>query len=99
MVHVPLLVGLLGFPTHVATATSHFVLAFMALVATITHVVAGTFHNSIGLRRAAMLSIGVVVGAQLGARLSQRLSGALIERLLAVGLLALGVRLILSVAL
>jgi uncharacterized membrane protein YfcA len=99
VVHVPLLVTVLGFPTHIATATSHFVLAFMALVATVTHVVAGTFHHDVGLRRAAALSVGVVLGAQLGARLSQRLSGRLIQRLLAAGLLLLGVRLVLSVVL
>ena len=58
VVHVPLLVAVLGFPTHVATATSHFVLAIMALVATITHVVSGTFHHLVGLRRAAALSVG-----------------------------------------
>lgn len=99
VVHVPLLVTVLGFPTHVATATSHFVLAWMALVATLTHVVTGTFHGGIGLRRAAALSVGVVFGAQLGAILSQRLSGTVIQRLLAVGLLVLGVRLVLSVVL
>jgi hypothetical protein len=55
---VPLLVTVLGFPTHVATATSHFVLAWMALVATFTHVAAGTFHHAVGLRRAAALSVG-----------------------------------------
>jgi uncharacterized membrane protein YfcA len=96
---VPLLVTVLGFPTHVATATSHFVLAWMALVATLTHVAAGTFQHGVGLRRAASLSVGVVFGAQLGAILSQRLSGTVIQRLLAVGLLALGLRLVLSVVL
>ena len=99
VVHVPLLVSVLGFPTHIATATSHFVLAIMALVATITHIATGTFHHLIGLRRAAALSVGVVFGAQLGAKLSQRLSGRLIQRLLAGGLLVLGVRLVLSVVL
>jgi uncharacterized protein len=99
VVHVPLLVGVLGFPTHVATATSHFVLGFMALVATITHVVAGTFHHGVGLRRAAALSVGVVIGAQFGAWLSQRISGRRIQHLLAGGLLLLSVRLILSVTL
>jgi uncharacterized membrane protein YfcA len=98
VVHVPLLVAVLGFPTHIATATSHFVLTFMALAATITHAVAGTFHGGLGLRRAAALSIGVVAGAQLGAHLSQRLSGRLIHQLLAAGLLLLGARLVLSVA-
>jgi len=99
VVHVPLLVGVLGVPTHVATATSHFVLAFMALVATITHVLAGSFHHGEGLLRAAELSLGVIFGAQLGAHLSRRLSGLHIQRLLAFGLLALGGRLILSVVL
>ncbi len=99
VVHVPLMVGLLGFPTHIATATSHFVLMFMALVATLSHVVAGTFHGGVGLRRAAALSVGVVGGAQVGAWLSQRLASRAIERLLAAGLVLLGVRLILSVAL
>lgn len=99
VVHVPLLVTVLGFPTHVATATSHFVLTWMALVATLTHVAAGTFHHGVGLRRAAALSVGVVFGAQLGAALSQRLSGTTIQRLLAVALLALGLRLVASVVL
>jgi hypothetical protein len=99
VVHVPLLVAILGFPTHVATATSHFVLAWMTLVATVTHLVSGTFAHLIGLRRAASISVGVVIGAQAGARLSDRLSGRLIQRLLAAGLLVLGIRLILSVAL
>lgn len=99
VVHVPLLVTVLGFPTHIATATSHFVLAIMAVVATITHAAAGTFHHGVGLRRAAALSVGVVFGAQLGAKLSQRLSGTVIQRLLGAGLVALSVRLLLSVAL
>lgn len=98
VLHVPLLVTVLGFPTHIATATSHFVLACMALVATLTHIAAGTFHHSAGVRRAVALSIGVVVGAPLGAKLSQRLTGKLIQRLLAGGLLLLGVRLVLMVA-
>ncbi len=99
VVHVPLMVGLLRFPTHIATATSHFVLAFMAFMATIVHVVAGTFHGGLGLRRAASLSVGVIGGAQLGAWLSSRTSSRTIERLLAAGLVVLGIRLILSVVL
>jgi uncharacterized membrane protein YfcA len=63
VVHVTLLVTVLGFPTRIATATSHFVLAGMALVATLTHIFTGTFHHAIGLRRAAALSAGVVFGA------------------------------------
>ncbi len=99
VIHVPLMVGVLGFPTHVATATSHFILVFMAGFATVTHALAGSFAHGAGLRRAAALSVGVVIGAQLGAWLSRRMTGHRIRQLLAVGLLALGLRLVLSVVL
>lgn len=74
-------------------------LALMALVATITHILTGSFHHTVGLRRAAALSVGVILGAQVGAQLSQRTGGQLIQRLLAAGLLLLGARLVLSVVL
>jgi uncharacterized protein len=93
VIHVPLLVRALGFPTHIATATSHFVLAIMAGAGTITHVAIGSFHHH-GLRRTVALSSGVVAGAQLGAHISLRLQGRVIHRLLAVALLALAARLL-----
>jgi uncharacterized protein len=93
VIHVPLLVRALGFPTHIATATSHFVLAIMAGTGTITHLVIGSFHHH-GFRRTVALSIGVVAGAQLGARISLRLHGRVIHWLLAVALLALSARLL-----
>jgi uncharacterized membrane protein YfcA len=96
VIHVPLLVRALGFPTHVATATSHFVLAWMSGVAVITHALTGSFSHGHGLHRAAALSIGVVVGAQVGARISRRVSGTAIQQLLAVALAALAVRLFFS---
>lgn len=96
VIHVPLLIGLLGFPVHVATATSHFVLANMAAVGTVTHIATGDFANGVGVRRSIALSIGVVAGAQLGALLSRRVRGPVIERLLALALGALAVRLLLT---
>ena len=68
IMHVPLLVRALGFPTHLATATSHFVLAIIAGSGALTHVLTGSFAHGHGVRRAAALSIGVVAGAQAGAR-------------------------------
>jgi uncharacterized protein len=97
VIHVPLMVGLLGFPVHVATATSHFILAIMSGASTVTHVALGSFANGHGLRRAMSLSVGVVGGAQLGALLSKRIAGHRIRQLLALGLIALAVRLIASV--
>jgi uncharacterized protein len=93
VIHVPLLVRALGFPTHIATATSHFVLAIMAGTGTVTHLVIGSFHHH-GLRRTIALSAGVVAGAQLGAHISLRLHGRVIRLLLAVALLALSARLL-----
>ena len=95
VIHVPLLVRALGFPTHIATATSHFVLAIMAGTGTITHIVIGSFHHH-GLRRTIALSAGVVAGAQFGAKISLRLQARVIQWLLAVALIALSARLLIS---
>lgn len=95
VIQVPALAGILGFPVHVATATSHFILAITALVGTAVHIASGTFHH--GVHRALVLAAGVVVGAQLGARASQRLHGRIIIRALAVAMAAISVRLLVLV--
>jgi uncharacterized membrane protein YfcA len=94
IIHVPALTQVLGFPAHIATATSHFVVAITTLAAAVTHLVSGTFTGDIG--RALVLSAGAVVGAQFGARLSQRVTGVLIVRLLAVGLAVVALRLLVA---
>jgi uncharacterized membrane protein YfcA len=94
IVHVPALVHLLNFPVHIATATSHFVLAIMAATGTVVHIVTGTFAH--GVRRTIALSVGVFVGAQLGAWGSQRVQGEWIIRGLAIALGLVGVRLLLA---
>ena len=96
VIHVPLLVRALGFPVHTATATSHFVLAFMAGAGTLTHIGLGSFAHGHGIRRAASLSVGVVAGAQLGAHVSTRVQGRAITAMLAVALLGLAARLVYS---
>jgi uncharacterized membrane protein YfcA len=93
-IHVPALSRLLNFPVHIATATSHFVLAVMALTGTLVHVAQGVFVH--GIRRTAVLAIGVLVGAQAGAWLSNRTGGKAIIRGLAVALAFVGIRLIFS---
>lgn len=91
IIHVPFLITFLGFPTHIATATSHFVLAIMATVGTITHLVDG---DLVGLEKQTLLiGVGAVVGAQLGARLSTRVHGLVIIRALALVLAFVGLRL------
>jgi hypothetical protein len=91
ILHVPLLVYVLGFPTHVATATSHFVLAITVLVGVLAHVASGSL--SFEFLPLVPLVLGVAVGAQVGAQYSSRLSGPWIIRSLAIGLVAVGIRL------
>lgn len=91
IIHVPALAGLLGFPVHLATATSHFILALVGLAGTLTHVALGTFSH--GWHRALALVIGVSLGAQIGARLSTRIHGRGILRALAAALAMVGARL------
>jgi uncharacterized protein len=95
IIHVPALCFLLNFPIHIATATSHFILAIMALTGTIVHIMTGTFAH--GVHRTLALAIGVVLGAQFGARLSEKVGGSWIIRGLSMALLLVGIR-ILSVA-
>jgi hypothetical protein len=90
--YVPALVYLLHFPVHVATATSLFVLAITAFTGSATHVAAGLFHH--GIRRAVLLSIGAILGAQVGAWLSHRFHGDWIIRSLAITLGLVGLRLV-----
>ena len=94
IIHVPFMAQVLGFPTHVATATSHAVLAVMAGAGTVTHIVQGAFNGV--LFRTLFLSAGIVAGAQVGASLSARVRARWLLRLLAVALLVVGLRLLVS---
>jgi uncharacterized membrane protein YfcA len=96
IIHVPALSYFLGFPVHIATATSHFILAIMALTGTVVHIATGTFTH--GVHRTIALAIGVLLGAQLGARLSEKIRGRWIIRGLAIALGLVGLR-ILAIAL
>lgn len=92
IIHVPLLATVLGFPAHVATATSHAVLAVTAGLATIVHIVHGDFRATWPLVLAA--AGGAMVGAPIGARVSNFVPGAVILRVLAVALAFVGLRLL-----
>ncbi len=92
VIHVPVLTRLLNFPVHIATATSHFILAIMALTGTLIHIATGAFHH--GVRRTIFLTIGVLLGAPLGAWLSNRVRADWIIRGLAIALGFLGIRIL-----
>lgn len=94
IIHVPALTQILGFPAHIATATSHFVVALTTFSAINTHLIDRTFTSDVVV--VIVLSGGAIIGAQLGARLSQRVTGVLIVRLLAVGLAIVALRLLIA---
>lgn len=93
IIHVPVMVQLLGIPPHIATATSHFVLAMTSGAGAAVHLARGDYYNVV--TRTIALAAGVVVGAQIGAALSEHLRGNWIIRLLALALALVGLRLIL----
>jgi hypothetical protein len=95
IIHVPVLAQLLSFPVHVATATSHFTLAIMALAGMLVHIATGTFHH--GVRRTIFLTVGVLAGAQLGAWLSNRIHSDWIIRGLAIALGFVGIHILITV--
>ena len=94
VIHVPLMVQVLHFPTHIATATSQYVLSITALTGTSVHWLNGDIDD--GFRRMLTLGIGVLIGAQVGARFSTRLAGSALLRLLSLALVAAGLRLVVS---
>jgi uncharacterized membrane protein YfcA len=92
ILHVPLLVYVLGFPAHVATATSHFVLAITVLAGELVHLNDGSFVFSV--IPVLPMVLGATAGAQFGARYARRINGTWIIRGLSLGLLAVGTRLL-----
>ena len=96
IIHVPVMIYWLDFPVHIATATSHFVLALMTFAATVFHIFAGNLTGKYLMLL--MLIIGVIFGAQLGAKLSTRISGKWIVRGLSVALMIAAVRILFMAA-
>jgi uncharacterized membrane protein YfcA len=91
-IQVPFLVDVLNYPEHVATATSHAVLAATSLLATVIHALRGDFVADAGLTLAT--ACGALVGAPIGARLSRYVSGPVLLRILAAMLIFIAGRLI-----
>ena len=94
LIHVPVLTYLFGFPVHIATATSHFVLVFTSLAGVVMHLIDGTWPAH--PLRDLCLAIGVIGGAQLGAVIARKVSSRWIVLGLAIALALVGVRLIIG---
>jgi uncharacterized membrane protein YfcA len=93
VVHVPALVHWLNFPVHLATATSHVIVALTALVATASHYANGSLAEGFSRTYLLYLAPGVILGAPIGARLSAKVKDSYILKGLAMAMLLVGVRL------
>ncbi|WP_176082659.1 sulfite exporter TauE/SafE family protein [Martelella sp. HB161492] len=87
---VPAMIYLLRIPTNIVVGTSLFQIIF---VSAYTTVVQATTNYSVDIVLAATLMISSVVGAQYGVRVGQKLKGEQLRALLALLILAVGIRL------
>ncbi|MEM1046527.1 MAG: sulfite exporter TauE/SafE family protein [Pseudomonadota bacterium] len=86
---VPALIYLLRVPTTIVVGTSLVQILFTMAVAAVLHSIS---NQSVDIVLALVLMVGGVIGAQFGARLGQRLRGEQLRALLAVLVLAVGMR-------
>jgi len=70
-IRMPMLVYLLGIPTHVAVGTDLFEVVFSAGFGTLTHAVKG----NVDILMAVVMHTGAAVGAQIGAQATRYVSG------------------------
>ncbi|MDA4848062.1 sulfite exporter TauE/SafE family protein [Hoeflea poritis] len=87
---VPAMIYLLRIPTNVVIGTSLFQIIF---VTAFTTIVQATTNQSVDIFLAGLLMIAGVIGAQYGVRVGQQLRGEQLRALLAIIVLAVGVRL------
>ena len=87
---VPAMIYLLRIPTNIVVGTSLFQIIF---VSAYTTVVQATTNYSVDIVLATILMLSSVVGAQYGVRVGQKLKGEQLRALLAILILAVGVRL------
>ena len=88
---VPILLFLLFYPTHVATATSHFVTLLTCMIALLPHI----FLGNVMYGEAMWIGLGVIFGAQLGARIAARLNTKVTLYLFIVILIVFAIKLFL----
>ena len=90
VVHVPAMTFILKIPPRVVSATALFVLVPTSLAGVLTRIAEGQYHE--GWRRAGLLGIGALVGAQLGIYLSTRVNQRVVLVILANAMVLVGVR-------
>lgn len=90
IVQVPMMVYAFGFPAHIATATSHLVIAITSIFGVASH----ALYGDVAWTPAVLVGIGAVVGAQIGARLAKRVAAGPLMKLLAAAVIVTAAKLI-----
>lgn len=90
VLQVPILLYVLRYPAHVATATSHFVTLVTCAAALLPHVILGNVHYGAAM----WMGVGVVAGAQLGVRLARGLKSRTIVNLFTIVLFVFAAKLL-----
>jgi uncharacterized protein len=90
IVQVPAMVYMFGFPAHIATATSHMIIAVTSVVSVASH----ALYGDVAWAPAILVGIGAVVGAQIGARLARRVAPGPLMKLLAAAVIVTAAKLI-----
>lgn len=85
---VPLLIGVLKIPIHVAVGTDLLQITGTAASGAIAHWMLGNVIPMLSL----LLLVGGVVGAQIGARLSKKLPGITLKEILGIPLFIVGLK-------
>ena len=91
ILHVPMLVKMMNFPVHIATATAHYKLFICTLFGLVSYIHMDYVHFDL----AVPLGIGAVMGAILGAKIARGFSHKKIFSYLAVILFIMAIRLLL----
>jgi len=89
---VPVMLLVFGFPAHIATATSMFMIIFVSLFGSITHVALGNIEWAYVL----FFIPGAWIGGKLDAFTNQKISSSLLELFLRILLIVMGIRMILQ---
>ena len=92
-IQVPMLTIVLHMPVHISVGTSQLVVAAMGGQASATHVFAGHVGFDHSLLQAGLLASGAIPGSQLGAWIARRTKGDTIQRVLALSMALVALRL------
>ena len=92
LMHVPLM-NFMGIPMHIATATSHLMIA----IASFFGVLAFTGFGSIDISFAVFIGVGTILGAYYGAKIAAVTNADVIKKIIAVILILVALKLIIGV--